>query len=96
MGVYKLSRIAETDLAKMYEHGVATFGLPQAKDYLSGMHSLLQILSDNVTLGRDASEFLSSLRRFSYKAHTIFYLVNEDAIFIVRILNQSMDYESNL
>ena len=96
MGVYNLSRIAEADLVKMYEHGIETFGLYQAQDYLSGIHSLLQILADNVTLGRDASEFLSSLKRFSYKAHTIFYLVNDDSIFIVRILNQSMDYESNL
>ncbi len=96
MGVYKLFWIAEVDIAKMYEHGIEAFGLHQAQDYLCGMHSLLQILSDNVTLGRDASEFSSLLRRFSYKAHTIFYLVNDDAIFIVRILNQSMNYESNL
>ena len=96
MGVYKLSRLAETDLAKIYEFGIENFGLKQAQDYLSGMHILLKILSDNVTLGRDASEFASSLRRFSYKSHTVFYLVNDVDIFIVRVLNQSMDYESNL
>lgn len=96
MGVYKLSRLAETDLAKIFEGGIEKFGLKQAQDYLSGMHILFQILSDNVTLGRDASEFVSALRRFSYKSHTIFYLVNDVNIFVVRVLNQSMDYESNL
>ncbi len=92
---YKLSRKAEIDLAKMYEYGIETFGLKQAKTYLSGMHTLFQVLADNATLGRDASEFILSLKRFSYKSHTIFYLVTDIGILILRVLNQSMDYEKN-
>lgn len=96
MGVYKLSIKSEIDLAKMYEYGIETFGLNQAKAYVSGMHTLFQILADNATLGRDASEFMLSLKRFSYKSHTIFYVVTDIDILIVRVLNQSMDYEKNL
>ncbi|WP_106794210.1 type II toxin-antitoxin system RelE/ParE family toxin [Aquimarina sp. Aq78] len=96
MGVYKVSRKAEMDLAKMYEYGIETFGLKQAKGYLLGMHTLFQILADNTNLGRDASEFILSLKRFSYKSHTIFYLATDIDILIVRVLNQSMDYEKNL
>ncbi|MBQ4819478.1 type II toxin-antitoxin system RelE/ParE family toxin [Aquimarina sp. MMG016] len=96
MGVYKVSRKAETDLAKMYEYGIETFGLKQAKGYLLGMHTLFQVLADNTNLGRDASEFMLSLKRFSYKSHTIFYLATDIDILIIRVLNQSMDYEKNL
>ena len=96
MGVYKLSRKAEIDLAKMYEYGIETFGLKQAKAYLSGMHTLFQVLANNTNLGRDASEFILSLKRFSYKSHTIFCLVTDIDILIVRVLNQSMDHEKNL
>ena len=96
MGVYKLSLKAEIDLAEMYEYGIETFGLKQAKVYLLGIHDLFQILADNVSLGRDASEFIFSLKRFSYKSHTIFYLTTDIDILIVRIINQSMDYEKNL
>ncbi|WP_034058411.1 type II toxin-antitoxin system RelE/ParE family toxin [Lacinutrix jangbogonensis] len=96
MGVYKLSRKAETDLSKMYEYGIETFELKQAKIYLLGTHDLFQILADNVNLGRDASEFVFSLKRFSYKSHTIFYLTTDIDILIVRILNQSIDYDNNL
>ncbi|WP_027391443.1 type II toxin-antitoxin system RelE/ParE family toxin [Aquimarina latercula] len=96
MGVYKVSRKAEMDLAKMYEYGIETFGLKQAKGYLLGMHTLFQVLADNTNLGRDASEFILSLKRFSYKSHTIFYLVTDIDILIVRVLNQSMDHEKNL
>jgi len=96
MGVYKVSRKAEMDLAKMYEFGIETFGLKQAKGYLLGMHTLFQVLADNTNLGRDASEFMLSLKRFSYKSHTIFYLATDIDILIIRVLNQSMDYEKNL
>ena len=96
MGVYKVSRKAESDLTEMYEYGIERFGLKQAKTYLLGMHTLFQILANNTTLGRDASEFVLSLKRFSYKSHTIFYLATDIDILIVRVLNQSMDYEKNL
>jgi toxin ParE1/3/4 len=96
MGVYKLSGKAESDLDQMYEYGIETFGLKQAETYLLGMHTLFQILANNATLGRDASEFILSLKRFSYKSQTIFYLAIDIDILIVRILNQSMDYENNL
>jgi toxin ParE1/3/4 len=94
MGAYKVSGKAKIDLTKMYEYGIETFGLKQAQTYLLGMHSLFQILAKNASLGRDASEFVISLKRFSYKSHTIFYLITDD-ILIVRVLNQSMDYENN-
>ncbi len=96
MGVYKVSGKAEIDLAKMYEYGIERFGLKQAQAYLLGMHTLFQILADNTSLGRDASEFVLSLKRFSYKSHTIFYLATDIDILIVRVLHQSMDYENNL
>jgi len=96
MGVYKVSEKAEIDLAKMYEYGIETFGLGKAQTYLLGMHTLFQVLADNINLGRDASEFIFSLKRFSYKSHTIFYIATDIDILIIRVLNQSMDYESNL
>ncbi|OUS02867.1 hypothetical protein A9Q86_02125 [Flavobacteriales bacterium 33_180_T64] len=96
MGVYKVSRKAESDLTKMYEYGIERFGLKQAQAYLFGVHDIFQVLSDNINLGRDASEFILSLKRFSYKSHTIFYLATDIDILIVRVLNQSMDYENNL
>lgn len=96
MDVYRLSVKAEIDLSKLYEFGVERFGLKQAQTYLLGMHTLFQILADNTHLGRDASEFVLLLKRFSYKSHTIFYLTTAIDILIVRVLHHSMDYEKNL
>ena len=96
MGVYKLSRKAEIDLAEMYEFGVSKFGLLQAQKYFLGMHDVFQVLEENPNLGRDASEFIENLKRFTYESHTIFYLQTANGLFILRVLSQRMDYESNL
>lgn len=96
MGVYKLSRKAEVDLAELYEFSVYKFGLLQAQKYFLGMYDVFQVLDENTVLGRDASEFIEDLKRFTYKAHTIFYIITTSGIFILRVLSQHMDYERNL
>jgi len=96
MGVYRVSRKAELDLSKLYEYGIETFGLHQAKEYLLGINELFEILANNDRLGRDASELAMYLKRFPYKSHTIFYFVKGNGILIVRVINQSMDYTRNL
>ena len=96
MGVYKLSNESTIDLTDIYEFGIDNFGLDQAQKYILGLHELFQTLSNNANIGRDASEFLPSLKRFVYKSHIIFYLSTNSGVLIVRVLNQSMDYERHL
>ena len=96
MDVYKLSGKAEIDLAEMYEFGIYKFGLLQAQKYFLGMHDVFQVLAENPNLGRDASMFIENLKRFTYQAHTIFYLPRAEGIFIIRVLSQRMDYETHL
>ena len=72
MGVYKLSNKSEIDLVTMYEFGISKFGLHQSQKYFCGMHETFGLLAENIDLGRDASEFIEELKRFTYKAHTIF------------------------
>jgi len=60
------------------------------------MHEAFEVLATNMDLGRDASEFIPDLKRFSYKAHTVFYLQTSSGITIIRVLSQRMDYEHSL
>ncbi len=96
MAAYKLSVECEIDISEIYEYGIEKFGLNQAQEYLIGLQELFEKLAKNTNLGRDASEFYPSLKRFVYKSHMIFYLQAQSGIFVVRILNQSMDYERHL
>lgn len=92
MDVYKLSRRAEFDLAEIYEEGIFKFGFLQAQKYFLEMHEAFGVLAENAHIGRDASEFIQDLKRFAFKAHTIFYLITANVIFIIRVLSQRMDY----
>ena len=96
MGVYKLSSKAEFDLEVMYEFGICKFGLIQAQKYFFEMHETFELLGENVNLGRDASDYITDLLRFSFKSHTIFYFKSAIGKFIVRVLSHRMDYEQNL
>ncbi|MGK0414631.1 MAG: toxin ParE1/3/4 [Polaribacter sp.] len=53
----------------MYEYGIETFVLKHAKSYLLGIHAVFEMLTNNANLGREASEFIVLLKRFSYKSH---------------------------
>lgn len=96
MGVYKLSSKAEIDLAELYEFGIYKFGFSHAQQYFFAMNEAFEVLAKNIDLGRDASEFIVDLKRFSFKAHTIFYLQTSGGIFIIWVLSHRMDYEHNL
>jgi len=67
----------------MYEFGIYKFGLSQAQKYFFSMHEAFGVLAKNKNLGRDASEFIDELKRFSFKAHTIFYLHIAIGIFML-------------
>jgi toxin ParE1/3/4 len=72
-------------------------GCSQAQKYFYGMlHDTFEVLVENVNLGRDASEFIADLKRFSYKAPTLFYLRTASGILIIRVLSHRMDYEHHL
>jgi len=96
MGNYNLSNESATDISNLYEFGIGRFGLHKAQKYLLGLHELFQTLANNANIGRDASEFIPLLKRFVYKSHTVFYLKTDSDVLIIRVLNQSMDYESHL
>ena len=96
MAVYKLSKAAKNDLAGIYEFGIETFGYNQAQLYLMQLHQHFLIMAENPSIGRDASEFSTGLRRSVYESHTIFYQPMDTGVFIVRVMGQSMDYRKHL
>jgi len=96
MDAYRLSKECKVDISDIYEYAIETFGLNQAQEYLISLQDLFKTLSENANMGRDASEFYPSLKRFAYKSHMIFYIQSESGVFVVRTLSQSMDYERHL
>jgi len=93
---YRLSNLAESDLAGIADYTIEAFGLERARDYRDGLGDCFQRLADNPNLGRNADEFLPELKRYSHRSHEVFYLVLQPGVFIVRVLHGRMDIERHL
>ena len=91
MAAYRLSRSAVLDLDGIYEYTSLNFGLSQAQMYLNGLHESLANLAEQPMLGRTANQVAANLRRYHYRSHVVFYLLEEEYILVVRVLHQSMD-----
>jgi toxin ParE1/3/4 len=96
MAAYRLSAAADADMANIIEFGILRFGLAQVRKYISELEQHLAALAANGSIGRDASEVASGMRRFSFGSHVIFYQPDGTGILIVRILHHSMDVHRHL
>lgn len=96
MNSYILSSKADNDLDDITDYTLEVWGENQTRDYVTKLLLCLQSLADKPELGRSAAEYALSLKRYNYKAHTVFYEPTEKGIFIVRILGQRQDFERHL
>jgi toxin ParE1/3/4 len=91
MADYVLSNAADADLDGIYTYSFETFGEVQADAYFLGLRDCLQQLAETPHLGRLAKLVRPDLYRHEDEGHIVFYLIESDCIFIVRILHRSMD-----
>jgi toxin ParE1/3/4 len=96
MHKYILSLKADYDVDNITDHTLEVWGESQTLDYITKLLLCFKTLAINPELGRSAAEYAPMLKRFNYKAHTIFYEPTENGIFVVRILNQRQDFERHL
>ena len=88
-----LSKAANKDIEKLLEHSVLEFGVAQTEIYFNSLKRCLLSLADNPVLGHSAEDIKTGYRRFAHQSHVIFYQIQEQDIFIVRILHKAMDVD---
>lgn len=96
MNRYFLSSKADKDLDNITDYTLEVWGEAQTRAYVTKLLKCFQSLADKPELGRGAAEYAPSLKRYNYKALTIFYEPTEKGIFIVRILGQRQEFEMHL
>jgi toxin ParE1/3/4 len=96
MADYVLSNKADTDLSDIYVFSWNSFGEKLADSYIQSLIALLETLAANPLLGHAAGDIIPDLRSHQHASHTIFYMVEKNGIFVVRILHRSMDSERHL
>ena len=96
MADYRLTSLAETDLAEIADYTIDTLGIEQARRYRDGLETCFRNLAANPRLGRSAQDLAPDLRRFEHRSHVVFYLQRDPGVLIVRILHSSMDAPRHL
>jgi toxin ParE1/3/4 len=92
MAEYRISKLADADIAAIADYTIKTFGIKQARRYRDGLKTSFQMLADHPERGRGAEDLAPKLRRWNYKSHVIFYTPSEQGALIVRVLHQRMDF----
>lgn len=87
---YRLSRLAELDLADIADYSTDTWGADQADNYLSNLVECFTRVAQMPDLGRAADSVHPGFRRIEQGKHVIFYKPGKSGIFISRVLHQNM------
>ncbi|WP_422859491.1 type II toxin-antitoxin system RelE/ParE family toxin [Flagellimonas sp. S174] len=94
---YVISVRARSDIKSIAKYTLEKFGENQSLKYAHGLRGILEELAKNPELGRRYVAVKNQmLLRFRYKSHVIFYYINQEGIFIVRVLGGKMDFPKHL
>jgi len=85
----RYSREAEDDLVEILLYTVEQWGEAQADRYADELEACCESLLRNPGLGRRCDDFWPGFRRIERKRHVIFYLADEEGIFVARILHEN-------
>lgn len=90
MSRYRLSVLAELDLADIADYSVDMWGGRQAEAYLDSLVDCFVRIAKTPDMGRSCNSVHPGFRRIEQGKHVIFYKPDNDGVFISRILHQRM------
>ena len=90
------SQAAKSDLVDIWVETDRQWGAAQADRYLDDIDRALKGLIANPQLGSDCSDLQQGARKLITGRHLVFYEVDPDRIFVIRVLHQSMDVPRHL
>lgn len=94
---YVISVKAKDDIKLIAKYTLKEFGEGQSLKYAKGLGEVLGELADNPDLGRRYVAVKNRmLLRYRYKPHVVFYFIEGESIFIVRVLGGKMDFPEHL
>lgn len=82
---------AIADLDSIYAYSVDQWGQEQAKNYLRALNARMQGLRRFPALGKAQDALHPGLRRIGEGSHSIYYLIRDETVLIVRVLHDRMD-----
>jgi toxin ParE1/3/4 len=92
----RIRQAADLDLTSILQFSIAQFGRETAQAYLRGINKAFDMLSRHPEAGELRPEIDPPIRCLPYRSHRIFYDLDGDTVWIVRVLHHAMDIETRL
>ena len=83
---FELSKRARSDIKYITRYTLENFGIAKAEEYIGGLYSLFNLLTDNPKLGR---EWTGGGRRCVYRMHYVYYRLVGAHVFITHVRHAS-------
>jgi len=90
---YRLSTEAAADIEAIAHAGIVTFGLTQALKCHAELEARFELLGQYPRIGTPTYDLRPGLYRYGYRSHAIFYTIELDHVFIVRVIHAHADFK---
>ena len=87
MSTYRLTPAARRDLSRIWDYSEERWGLQQAEVYLRDLQTCLERLADDPCRGHPRD----SAPETRYVPATVFYVISDGGVDVIRVLHQRMD-----
>lgn len=91
MAKLRIAEAARDDLRDIRTYSKLAFGSSTAHDYLEGLRQVFALLRSRPAAGIEEADLGKGMRGFPYRAHRVYYRLDEEGILIVRILHHARD-----
>lgn len=93
---YYLSNQALADLNAIWDFGAEHWGRDKANRYATDIHDMCHFIADHLGLGKKRDDILEGLKSYAVGSHVLFYIEQDQVIYVSRILHKSMDFERHV
>lgn len=97
MSNYKLTKLAEHDLVKIWDYTAHEWSVNQAEKYIDGLVSSFEGMAEGKLKGKAIDSIRKGYKKALHGKHYIFFRFSPGSVVeIIRILHVSMDVERHL
>jgi len=92
----KITDSARLDLVEIGQYTEYRWGEKQRDKYLGDIDGYLYSLAEEPESGRERSELRKGCNSYSVGKHVIFYANDFEALYVLAVLHERMDFERHL
>ena len=86
MATYRLSEAAANDFEQLFEYGIDNYGLSKAKEYIDGLTTHFHDVAEHPLHFQAVNCIRENYRRSVYGKYSIYYIITDSNIDVMRIL----------